>query len=142
MHQMEGRYMRPSSFLMGFWSLAERGDERLHIEVIAYKSSGPARAKDFYEAFFRAISRIDDGATECVIAMAAQAEMGLPARARQHGSSWKRIGQSFMSIFSLAGMLQSSPVSATFRQFRVQRCRHSASTKPELFPLLEVHPTF
>ena len=27
--------------------LAERGDERLHIEVIAYKSSGPARAKDF-----------------------------------------------------------------------------------------------
>ncbi len=98
MHQMEGRYMRPSSLLMAVWSFAERGDERLHIEVIAYKSSGPARAKDFYEAFFRAISRIDDGATECVIAMAAQAGVGLPARARQYGSSWKRIGQAFPEL--------------------------------------------
>lgn len=66
--------------------------------LIAYKSSGPARAKDFYEVFFRAISRIDDGATGCVIAIAAQAEIGLPARARQHGSSWKRIGQAFPEL--------------------------------------------
>lgn len=78
--------------------LAERGDERLHIEVISYKSSGPARAKDFYEAFFRAISRIDDGATECIIAVAAQAEIGLPARARQYGSSWNRISQAFPEL--------------------------------------------
>ena len=78
--------------------LAVRGDERLHIEVIAYKSSGPARAKDFYEVFFRAISRIDDGATECIIAMAVQAEIGLPARARQYGSSWKRIGEAFPEL--------------------------------------------
>ena len=33
-----------------------------YIEVIGYKSSGPARAKDFYESFFRAISRLKDGA--------------------------------------------------------------------------------
>ena len=78
--------------------LAERDDERLHIEVISYKSSGPARAKDFYEAFFRAISRIDDGATECIIAVAAQTGVGLPTRAQQYGSSWNRISQAFPEL--------------------------------------------
>ena len=42
--------------------LATRYDERYHIEVIGYKKSGPARAKDFYEAFFRALSRLNDAA--------------------------------------------------------------------------------
>ena len=34
----------------------KEGEEHLHIEVIGYKASGPARAKDFYESFFRAVS--------------------------------------------------------------------------------------
>ncbi|MFZ2855108.1 MAG: hypothetical protein WAZ34_13485, partial [Rhodocyclaceae bacterium] len=74
---------------------ASRGTEDLFIEVIAFKSSPPARAKDFYEIFFRAVSRLDHGATKCVIALPVRFGAGLPARAKQYGSAWKRIGQAF-----------------------------------------------
>ena len=78
--------------------IASKDKEYLHIEVIGYKASGPARAKDFYESFFRAISRLKDGASRCVIAMPILAEQGLPARARQHGEAWIRIGQAFPEL--------------------------------------------
>ena len=78
--------------------LATRGDEQFHIEVIGYKNSGPARAKDFYESFFRVISRIKDGATQCVIALPKQAGIGLPARARQYAIAWERIGHAFPEL--------------------------------------------
>jgi hypothetical protein len=38
--------------------IATRGHQCLHIEAIAFKESPPARAKDFYESFFRAVSRL------------------------------------------------------------------------------------
>jgi len=77
---------------------ARRGKEILCIEVIAFKSSPPARAKDFYESFFRAISRLDTGATRCVIALPSRFAAGLPARARQHGRAWARIGEAFPEL--------------------------------------------
>jgi hypothetical protein len=78
--------------------IASKGTEELYIEVISYKSSGPARAKDFYECFFRTISRIKDGAQCCVMAMPILAKRGLPARARQYGVAWKRIGDTFPEL--------------------------------------------
>lgn len=78
--------------------IATRGEEIFHIEVIGYKKSGPARAKDFYESFFRAISRIKDGATKCVIAMPINAKIGLPTRAKQYGPAWDRIGHAFIEL--------------------------------------------
>lgn len=78
--------------------LATKDNEEWHIEVTGYKSSGPARAKDFYEAFFRIVSRLNDGATHCVIALPEQAGAGLPARARQHRIAWTRIAQAFPEL--------------------------------------------
>lgn len=78
--------------------LATKDNEEWHIEVIGYKSSGPARAKDFYGAFFRAVSRLNDDATHCVIALPQQARAGLPARARQHRVAWTRIAQAFPEL--------------------------------------------
>ena len=78
--------------------LALKGQEESHIEVIGYKSSAPARAKDFYESFFRAVSRLKDGATRCVIAIPINAKHGLPARARQYGEAWTRIGHTFPEL--------------------------------------------
>ena len=78
--------------------LATEGDEQWYIEVIGYKRTGPARAKDFYESFFRAVSRLNDGATHCVIAQAKQARVGLPARAKQHHVAWSRIAQAFPEL--------------------------------------------
>ena len=50
-----------------------------------FKESTPARAKDFYESFFRAVSRLHHGATHCVIALPARFGKGLPQRAKAAG---------------------------------------------------------
>lgn len=75
-----------------------KGDEVWHIETIAYKKAGPSRAKDFFEAFFRVVSRLNDGATHCVLALASEFRTGLPARAKNHRVAWKRIGEAFPEL--------------------------------------------
>ncbi len=66
--------------------LASKKGEVYHIETIAYKHAGSARAKDFFEAFFRVLSRLDDGAKHCVLALSRRTEIGLPALANGIGS--------------------------------------------------------
>jgi hypothetical protein len=78
--------------------VATKGGESWHIECIGYKSSGPARAKDFYESFFRIVSRLNDGAKHCIVALSNRAEVGLPARARQHAVAWERIAKAFPEL--------------------------------------------
>lgn len=78
--------------------LASRGREILHIEVIGYSSRPPKRARDFFEAFFRSISRLKDGATSCIIAMPEEYGRGLRQRASQYGVAWKRIGVAFPEL--------------------------------------------
>ena len=78
--------------------LATKGGDDWHIEVIGYKKSPPGRAKDFYESFFRAVSRLNDGATHCVIALPAQFGRGLRVRAAQHREAWERIAQAFPEL--------------------------------------------
>jgi hypothetical protein len=78
--------------------VATRGDEIIYVEAIGYKSAGPARAKDFYEAFFRTVSRLNDDAPRCVVAMSHLAEVGLPARAKQHRVAWLRIADAFPEL--------------------------------------------
>lgn len=77
---------------------ASRDGQTWHIECIGYKSSGSARAKDFYEAFFRVVSRLNDGAEYLAIALAEQARAGLPARAKQHRLAWKRLAHTFPEL--------------------------------------------
>ncbi len=78
--------------------IATRNEETIHIETIGYKGRGPSRAKDFYECFFRAVSRLNDGATRCVLALSHLAEVGLPARAKQHKVAWLRIADAFPEL--------------------------------------------
>jgi hypothetical protein len=78
--------------------LASKGDETIHIEVIGYKAAGAMRAKDFFEAFFKAVARLDNGAKVCVIAQATNAKAGLPARAAQRREAWLRIGAAFPEL--------------------------------------------
>lgn len=77
---------------------ARKGAEIITIEAIAFKSSPPARAKDFFESFFRAVSRLNGGATRCVIAVPNRFSQGLPARANQYRVAWKRIAQAFPEL--------------------------------------------
>ncbi len=78
--------------------LATRRRTNIHIEVIAFKSSGAARSKDFQQSFFRAVSRIKDGAKRCVIALPERWQNGLPTRAQQYGVAWARIGDAFPEL--------------------------------------------
>jgi addiction module HigA family antidote len=78
--------------------LASQGEEVVHIEVIGFKRSPPARSKDFFECFFRSISRITDGATRVVMALPARFERGLSQRAAQYGEVWDRLGSAFPEL--------------------------------------------
>jgi hypothetical protein len=78
--------------------IAHRGSENLHIEAVAFKQSPPARAKDFYEVFFRAVSRLQNAATLCVIALPSRFGMGLAQRAKAIGPAWCRSGDSFPEL--------------------------------------------
>ena len=80
--------------------IARRGEETLYIEVIGYSSKGPKRARDFFEAFFRAISRLKDGAGFCIIAMPREYSRGLKKRAARYGVAWRRIGTAFPELSS------------------------------------------
>lgn len=78
--------------------VATCADETVFVEVIGFKSSGPARSRDFYEAFFRVVSRLRDGAKKLAIALPTRAATGLPARAGQYGEAWLRIGRAFPEL--------------------------------------------
>jgi len=78
--------------------LATRGRRDVHIEVIGFKSSPPARSRDFMQSFFCAVSRIKDGASRCVIALPHRWKNGLPQRAKQYGTAWRRIGRAFPEL--------------------------------------------
>lgn len=78
--------------------IAKKGRKTIHIEVIGFKDQGPSRSLDFYQVFFRAISRIKDGAKHCVIAAPKRFGNGLQQRASQYGEAWERIGHSFPEL--------------------------------------------
>ena len=74
-------------------------DEIFLIEVIGYKKSGPARAKDFFEVFFRTISRITEDMASLVIAMPLKWEKGLEIRCKKNYLyAWRRISKAFPEL--------------------------------------------
>ena len=78
--------------------LAKKDGNVFHIEVIGYSTSPPKRSRDFYEVFFRAISRINNNATHLIIALPKQFERGFSQRVRQYRIAWKRIGNIFPEL--------------------------------------------
>jgi hypothetical protein len=57
--------------------IAERDGLRTYIEIIGYKASRSARSRDFYEAFFRCLSRLRLGAEHIVLACPCHFRNGL-----------------------------------------------------------------
>lgn len=78
--------------------VASRGGERIHIEVIGFKSNPPTRSLDFSQVFFRAVSRLNLGATACVMALPARFGRGLPRRVSQYTVAWERIANAFPEL--------------------------------------------
>lgn len=78
--------------------LATKGRRRWYIETIAFHTSPSKRASDFYQAFFRAISRLQHGAKRIAIALPQRFAQGLPQRAAHHGEGWRRLGITFPEL--------------------------------------------
>lgn len=80
--------------------IATRHIERLAIEVIAYKSNGPARRKDFFEAIFGALSRLKEAPrpTKIGVAISKEAQVGFQTRVNNIGEAWDRIGATFPEL--------------------------------------------
>lgn len=78
--------------------LATKADEQLYIEVIGYNDSPPTRARDFFEVFFRSVSRLNQGAKRIVIALPERFELGLRKRASVYGPAWERLGKAFPEL--------------------------------------------
>jgi len=78
--------------------LAQKEGSRTAIECIGFQDVPPLRSKQFYEAFFRAISRLKTGAKKCVIALPERFGRGMGRRARQYGVAWSRIAQAFPEL--------------------------------------------
>ncbi len=78
--------------------IARKGTVDIYIECIGFQDHPPTRSKQFYEAFFRAISRLKNGAHRCVMALPVRFGRGMDQRARQYGEAWKRIGDAFPEL--------------------------------------------
>lgn len=78
--------------------IAKRKSEILYIEIISFKSSGHARSRDFFQAFFRAVSRLDKKGSICAIALPERFQRGLPNRVKQYNEAWRRIGIAFPEL--------------------------------------------
>lgn len=78
--------------------IARKGDVQVFIECIGFQEVAPLRSKQFYEVFFRAISRLKDGATRCVLALPIRFKRGTNQRANHYGEAWKRIGDAFPEL--------------------------------------------
>ena len=78
--------------------IARKGDVQVFIECIGFQEVAPLRSKQFYEVFFRAISRLKDGATRCVLALPIRFKRGMNQRANHYDEAWKRIGDAFPEL--------------------------------------------
>ncbi len=126
--EAEGYAINPRRALgeQGVDILARKGDEELHIEVIGYKPQAPMRAKDFFEAFFKSVARLDQGAKHCVIAQAVNAKVGLPARAAQRRTAWLRISKAFPEL----ELWFVDPSSGTYERTTWRQWASTGSTSP------------
>ena len=78
---------------------AAKDDEDLYIEVIGSEESGLERVKDFYEAFFQTISRLNNkDCRHCIIAMPENSRKMLPIRAKIYKVAWGRIAKVFPEL--------------------------------------------
>lgn len=79
--------------------VASRNGETLYIEIIGFQSAPPIRSREFYELFFRTISR-DTGRPNdrLVMALPARFAIGMARRKQQYGLAWNKIGETFPNL--------------------------------------------
>jgi hypothetical protein len=78
--------------------IATKNGESFYIEVIGYKERPPARSKDFYESIFRSLSRLDQGAKHCIVALPNKFTKGMSQRINNGKEFYKRLFEEFHEL--------------------------------------------
>jgi hypothetical protein len=78
---------------------ASMDDKDWYIEIIQNQESGVERIQNFFQAFFQALSRLNNkGCKHIVIAMPQNMRKILPVRAKIYKVAWKRIAEAFPEL--------------------------------------------
>ena len=78
---------------------ATKDNEVFYIEIIGSETSRLESVKDFYEAFFQAVSRLNNkDCKHCIIAMPEKSRKSLPIRAKIYKVAWERIAKVFPEL--------------------------------------------
>lgn len=81
--------------------VANRGKSTLFIEVIGFQKVPPLRSREFYEAFFRVISRDRDNTTNdiLVLGLPKRFKAGMRQRKQQYHVAWEKLGKAFPNLW-------------------------------------------
>lgn len=78
---------------------AKKSDSTYFIEVIGFQSHPPIRSREFYEAFFRAISRDRNNPNNIlVIGLPIRFKNGMKQRKYQYPIAWEKLGRVFPNL--------------------------------------------
>jgi len=78
---------------------ARCGKSTRFVEVIGFQSHPPTRSREFYEAFFRVISRDRDNPDDAlVLALPKRFKDGMRQRKQQYPIAWEKLGKAFPNL--------------------------------------------
>jgi hypothetical protein len=79
--------------------IAELGKSTWFIEIIGFQETPPIRSREFYEAFFRVISRdSDDPNHTLVLGLPERFKRGMRQRMLQYPTAWGKLGIAFPNL--------------------------------------------
>ena len=79
--------------------VAKRGVSTWFVEVIGFQEHPPTRSREFYEAFFRLISRDRDNPEDIlVLGLPKRFKDGMRQRVQQYPVAWEKLGKAFPNL--------------------------------------------
>ena len=79
--------------------IAQKNGVTTFIEIIGFQSSPPLRSREFYESFFRVISRDNNNLDDVlVLALPNRFRIGMPQRKKQYLFAWGKLGSAFPNL--------------------------------------------
>ncbi len=78
---------------------AEREESTCFVEIIGFQSHPPTRSREFYEAFFRVISRDRNNPHDTlVLALPKRFKDGMSQRKQHYAFAWDKLGKTFTNL--------------------------------------------
>lgn len=79
--------------------IATKGVSTWMVEVIGFQGVPSMRSREFYEVFFRIISRDRDNPNDIlVVALPKRFKIGMRQRTRQYPIAWRKLGKAFPKL--------------------------------------------